>query len=175
MTTTEVDNRAAIKTWLSENPGKSAMEAGTVLGLSELAVLEADEATNLTKKRADFGKTVMKSVTGWGEVLTIVSNSGSIFEFKGAIPNGSFARGYYNLFGKSGELSGHLRLDRVETVAFVSRPFHGMTTHFIGFFTALGDCVFKIFPARDENREMLAHQLEAFEALKNQPEESTDA
>ncbi len=91
---------------------------------------------------------------------------GSIFEVKAPFPKGKLARGYYNLMGKEGELHGHLRLDLVEHIALVSKPFMGQESYFIGFFAAQGECVFKVYLGRDKQRNLYPEQIEKFQQLK---------
>ncbi len=113
-----------------------------------------------------LAQSIVEALPSWGVVTTIVHSMGSIFEVKAPFPKGKFARGYYNLMGKDGELHGHLRLDLVEYIALVSKPFMGQESYFIGFFAAKGECVFKVYLGRDKQRNLYPHQIEKFHQLK---------
>lgn len=109
---------------------------------------------------------VMSDLTSWGDVLLIVHTPNIVLECKGAIPPGSFARGYYNIHGES-PIGGHIKADRCTDIAFVSRPFMGRPSCSIQFFDGDGEAMFKVFVARDSQREMIAPQLKSFERLRD--------
>jgi putative heme utilization carrier protein HutX len=88
-----------------------------------------------------------------------------ILEAKGSVPKGKSARGFYNLHGAP--IGGHLKGENCDAIAFVSRPLFSSDTKSVQFFNKKGGCMFKIYLGRDENRQMLSSQIEAFEALKN--------
>lgn len=108
---------------------------------------------------------VMADLAQWGDVLMIVHTPNIVLEVSGAIPDGSYGRGYFNLHGAS-PIGGHIRADRCEVIAFVSRPFMGRPSCSIQFFDCDGAAIFKIFVARDENRELVSQQVARFEALR---------
>jgi putative heme utilization carrier protein HutX len=68
--------------------------------------------------------------------------------------------------GREGELHGHLRLDLVERIALVSKPFRKTESHYLGFFDQAGECVFKIYLGRDKKRQLFPEQVERFMTLK---------
>ncbi|WP_295899030.1 heme utilization cystosolic carrier protein HutX [uncultured Vibrio sp.] len=110
---------------------------------------------------------ILTQLPDWGKVTTIVHSFGSIFEFKNPFPKGKVAHGYYNIMGKEG-LHGHLKIDLVKHIAFVSKPFKTMESHYIGFYTQEGHCVFKVYLGRDKSRQLFPQQIEAFQALKKE-------
>nr|WP_245680691.1 heme utilization cystosolic carrier protein HutX [Veronia pacifica] len=124
---------------------------------------------NLVKvASAEHAQAILESLPDWGKVTTIVHSFGSIFEAKASFPKGKAAHGFYNLMGKEGELHGHLRLDLVRYIAFVSKPFRGMESHYIAFFTEDLGCMFKVYLGRDKKRQLIEGQVEKYEALKEE-------
>ena len=82
----------------------------------------------------------------------------------GALPQGSFAHGYYNVHGDS-PIGGHIKADNCKAIAFVVRGLKrvGMS---VQFYNAAGEAAFKIFVRRDANRELVPEQVKRFEALR---------
>ncbi len=106
-----------------------------------------------------------ENITGWGPVMFIVHTENGVFETKGALPPGSFGRGYFNIHGDS-PIGGHLKVERCAAIYFVDRPFFGRRSCSLQFVSVDGDVMFKIFVARDEARELLPAQLAQFEDLR---------
>ena len=138
---------------------------------AELAVTEFDVVANLPHEmvtvipRSELDSLLVE-LPNWGSVTTIVSVAGSIFEFKGALPKGKSAHGYYNLMTKGDGLHGHLKLDNIVNVALVSKPFMGSESHSIQLFDSSGSVAFKIYLGRDAKRVLLPGQVERFTALR---------
>ncbi|MCG5514108.1 heme utilization cystosolic carrier protein HutX [Ectothiorhodospira shaposhnikovii] len=108
---------------------------------------------------------VMHALSDWGDLVTVIHNQDVILEFKGPIPRGKTGHGFFNLHGGTG-LSGHLRPERCAHIVFVRRPFMGMETASIQFFNETGECMFKVFLGRDEQRQLRRDQLDLFERLQ---------
>ncbi len=108
---------------------------------------------------------IWQDLTEWGPIMYIVHTDNGVFETKGAIPPGSFGRGYFNIHGDS-PIGGHLKMDRCAAIYFVDRPFFGRRSCSVQFISTSNDIMFKIFVGRDEAREMLPDQLARFEALR---------
>ncbi|KJG10145.1 heme utilization cystosolic carrier protein HutX [Photobacterium kishitanii] len=145
------------------------LHAGAIA--EQLQVTEGEVVLSLPSElvfpmAGNLAQTIAEALPSWGPVTTIVHSMGSIFEVKAPFPKGKLARGYYNLMGKEGELHGHLRLDLVEHIALVSKPFMGQESYFIGFFAAQGECVFKVYLGRDKQRNLYPAQIEKFQQLK---------
>jgi heme iron utilization protein len=88
-----------------------------------------------------------------------------VLECAGSIPPGTFGRGYFNLHGDS-PIGGHIKAENCKHIAFVSRPFMGRPSRSLQFFNAAGEAMFKIFVRRDKERNLLAGQVERFDALR---------
>ena len=153
---------------LAEDDAIPVSGMSETLGFNEGAITFALPGEMVTHVGGSYAKRVLELLSEWGKVTTIVHSFGSIFEVKANFPKGKEAHGYYNLMGRDGELHGHLRLDLVENIALVSKPFRGTESHYIGFFDAAGHCVFKVYLGRDEKRQLFPHQVEAFVKMKKE-------
>lgn len=111
-------------------------------------------------------QSILEQLPEWGPVTSIIHSFGSIFEVKAPFPKGKVAHGYYNLMGKNSELHGHLKLDLMDKLALVSKPFRGKESYYFGFFDAKGNSIFKIYLGRDNKRVLLSDQVEKFKALQ---------
>jgi len=150
-------------------PNLSMAEIAGELSLTEGEVTLALDQTMMTRVDGKFSQAILELLPEWGRVTTIVHSAGSIFEAKAPFPKGKVAHGYYNLMGgKEGQLHGHLRLDLLTDIAFVSKPFRGMESHYIGFYNAAGECGFKVYLGRDKKRQLIAEQVEKFNQTKTE-------
>ncbi|WGV98953.1 heme utilization cystosolic carrier protein HutX [Vibrio sp. YMD68] len=152
---------------LEKESGIAVSTLAEQLGLTEGEVTLAlpDECVSVTDGKNT--EAILSQLPEWGKVTTIVHSFGSIFEFKNPFPKGKVAHGYYNIMGKEG-LHGHLKIDLVKHIAFVSKPFRSMESHYMGFYTQQGHCVFKVYLGRDKSRQLIPQQIEAFQALKKE-------
>lgn len=110
---------------------------------------------------------VLRALTDWGEVLLIVHTPDIVLECAGRIPPGSSARGYFNLHGDS-PIGGHIKADNCAHIAFVARPFMGRPSCSLQFFNGTGEAMFKVFVRRDSGRNLIAEQVQRFDALRRQ-------
>jgi putative heme utilization carrier protein HutX len=113
---------------------------------------------------ADRFDEVWRELSGWGEIVFIVHTADIILECNGSLPAGSYNHGYYNL-NHTGPIHGHIKTDNCRGIYLVDRRFHGRRSCSVQFFNRSGEPMFKIFVARDSNRELLADQLARFESL----------
>ncbi|UUM31366.1 heme utilization cystosolic carrier protein HutX [Vibrio japonicus] len=167
-TFSESDVRDKVSASMAKDPSVPVSEMSKQLNLSEGAITFALPDEMVTRISGEQAQTVLEQLPEWGNVTTIVHSFGSIFETKAPFPKGKVAHGYYNLMGREGELHGHLRLDLVANIAFVSKPFRGMESHYIAFFTQAGECVFKIYLGRDKKRQLIQEQISAFKTMKKE-------
>ncbi|EJF7711057.1 MULTISPECIES: heme utilization cystosolic carrier protein HutX [Providencia] len=114
---------------------------------------------------------IWDAVHTWGNVTTLVHTQDVILEFSGELPSGFHRHGYFNLRGKKG-MAGHIKAENCTYIALIERKFMGMDTASILFFNQSGDAMFKIFLGRDEHRQLLQEQLEAFRLLVKQLKEN---
>ncbi len=109
---------------------------------------------------------ILKQISSWGNVTTVILHLGNVFEFKGPFPIGTFGSGFYNLEGATPGLQGHLKLEAVDHISFQEKPHRGVESYALVFNNIDNKAMFKIFLGRDENRQLLQHQKEKFMTLK---------
>lgn len=107
---------------------------------------------------------IWDEVVMWGEITFLVHTADIIAEFSGELPSGTHRSGYFNLRHKNG-LSGHIKAEHCQDIAFVERNFMKMATASIIFLNKQGQAMFKIFVGRDSHHQLKADQLEKFRTL----------
>lgn len=138
------------------------------LGLTEAQITFALPKEMVSHTRGEKTQGILEALPTWGQLTTIIRSAGSIFEVKASFPKGKCGHGFYNLMGREGQLQGHLCIDEISDIAFVSKPFRGTESHYIGFFVNDGRCVFKIYLGRDKKRCLIPEQLALFHAMKQE-------
>lgn len=157
------DKNAALQAALEDKPNGVLEEVAAQFAVTTRQVLDALPQDMRACVDGHHFETVMTDVTGWGDVTFLVHTEDVIAEFKGAVPPGRFARGYYNLEG--GALGGHLRAENCAAIYFVRRPFMKLETRAIWFINQSGAPMFKIFVGRNPDRSLKADQVTRFDAL----------
>lgn len=107
---------------------------------------------------------IWNEVITWGKVLFLVHTGDVIAEISGELPPGSYSQKYFNLRHQKG-LSGHIKVEHCQYIAFIERKFMKMSTASIIFLNHMGQAMFKIFVGRDEKHQLKADQLEKFRKL----------
>jgi putative heme utilization carrier protein HutX len=163
------DGTATARLPLAERLAKSAdgilEQIAREYGVSTFDVVHALPAEHRCIVPGARFEEILQAVTQWGEVLLIVHTPDIVLECAGPIPPGSFARGYFNLHGDS-PIGGHIKAENCTHIAFVSRPFMGRPSRSLQFFNGAGEAMFKIFVRRDKERNLIAAQVERFDALR---------
>ncbi|NLS13372.1 heme utilization cystosolic carrier protein HutX [Vibrio sp. SM6] len=160
--------RQKVADYLAEDENTPVTNMVQSLNLTEGEITLALPSTMVTHVKGSIAQTILEALPSWGKVTSIVISAGSVFEFKANFPKGKVAHGFYNLMGREGEMHGHLRLDLISDIAFVSKPFRGMESHYIGFYSAEGECVFKVYLGRDKKRQLFPEQVALFKAMKEE-------
>lgn len=157
-----------IATLLADNPNIITLEIASQLQRPEGDILCAlpDEFVRLFP--AERAEEIFKTISQWGVFTTIIEKEGSIFEIKDRFPSGVIARGYYNLNmkGDEGALHGHIKMDNLAHIAFVSLPFRGKESYNIAFIASNGQTIFKVYLGRDEKRQLFPEQVSQFKSFK---------
>jgi heme iron utilization protein len=108
---------------------------------------------------------VMMDVADWGEITLLVHTADVILEYKGNLPPGRVAAGFFNLHGTA--LGGHLRLENCASIHFLRRLFMKLDTATIVFVNRDGEPMFKIFAGRNPDRSLKPDQLLRFASLRD--------
>lgn len=109
---------------------------------------------------------IWEAMTEWEKVTFMASTSGAILEIPCRLPKGKTGHGMYNLMDKSNPLCGHLLMQKIASVWFVSKPLFGLESHSVQFLDAEGGQCFGVYLGRNEKREIIPAVKEAFLALK---------
>lgn len=107
---------------------------------------------------------VWNEVSTWGEVMFLIHSGDIIAEISGELPPGTHSDKYFNLRHQKG-LSGHIRAEHCQYIAFIERKFMKMSTASIIFLNHSGQSMFKIFVGRDSKHQLKTDQLEKYRSL----------
>lgn len=152
-----------LRTDLAEKPGAVLEEIAARHGVSTRNALDALPDEYRVAIGGNHFPAVMADVTQWGDVVFLVHTKDIIAEFKGPVPSGKFAAGYYNLEG--GVLGGHIKAENCAAIYFVTRPFMKVQSCSIWFMNREGEAMFKIFVGRNSDRSLKEDQQKRFQAL----------
>lgn len=157
----------SINKLLEENQEITSLEISKQLEVSEYEVLQ--NLPHEMAKAVDASKfdEVLEDISKWGKILMIKITPSFVIEIKDHMPLGTYGHGYYNFDSKNSSISGHLKVDDIEKIIFVSKKHRGMLSHSVVFYDAKGEHVFKVFVTRDENKQLLEEQVQSFMDLKN--------
>lgn len=157
--------REKIKAALAAKPDGVLESLAETHGVAYGAVLDCLAAAECVAAPATSFDAIWQDLTTWGPVMFIVHTVNGVFETKAPLPPGEHGRGYFNIHGDS-PIGGHLRIERLARVAFIDRPFFGRRSCSIQFIDTDGNAMFKVFVARDKERNFIPEQLARFEALR---------
>ncbi|PID29255.1 MAG: heme utilization cystosolic carrier protein HutX [Candidatus Cloacimonadota bacterium] len=158
--------REEIANKLSENGSLTPVELAKEFGVKEYEILQNLPEEIAKAVDANRFDEIIQEVRDWGELLFVKTTPSFIIEFKTKVANGKHMKGYYNFDMKDSPMGGHLKADDIEKIIFVSKKFMGLLSHSIEFYRADGEVIFKLFLSRNEKREILPEQLEAFKKMK---------
>ena len=147
---------------LNQNPEISTLEIAQKLNVSEYEVLQ-NINTNIAKA-VDGSKfdEIIEDISKCGKILMIKITPSFVIEIKDFMPTGT-----YNFDSKNSSISGHLKVSDIEKIIFISKKHRGMISHSVVFYDKKGEHIFKLFVARDENKELIKEQVDKFISLKN--------
>lgn len=159
--------KKSIEEKLKENPKLSTLEIAKELNTTEYKVLQNINKNLAKAVEAKYFDEIIENIATWGKILMIKITPSFVIEINDNMPTGTYGHGYYNFDSKESSISGHLKVSDIDKIIFVSKNHRGMLSHSIVFYNEKGEHIFKIFVARDENRELIPSQVEKFIALKD--------
>jgi putative heme utilization carrier protein HutX len=155
----------AVRDALRENPDGVLEMIADAHSVTYRTVLDCLPHENAVRASAESFDRIWQDLTTWGRVVFIVHTADGVFETACTIPPGSHGRGYFNIHGDS-PLGGHLKIERCAAIYFVDRPFFKRRSCSVQFINEDGQAMFKIFVARDEEKNLKPDQLARFETLR---------
>ncbi len=163
--------KADVQRRFEENPEVLSAAVAAELNVSELEVIRQMAALDIAGVKValaegDQFETIIDELRTWGDIMLVLDVEGSIFEMVTPFPKGGKKFGYYNMSDSRTPLKGHLKLDGYGVIALVSKPFHGVDTRSVQFFSPAGRPVFKVYIRRNKDKSFVAEQLEQFNALQ---------
>ncbi|HDR1039044.1 heme utilization cystosolic carrier protein HutX [Pasteurella multocida] len=159
--------KAQIADYITQNPLAITLDMASHFGKPEGEILCALPDEFVRVLPGERAEEVLAEISSWGIFTTIIEKEGSIFEIKDRFPTGMVGRGYYNLNMKDeeGTLHGHIKLDNISKIAFVSLPFRGKESYNIAFIANNGQTIFKVYLGRDAERQLFPEQVQKFKAF----------
>ena len=151
---------------IDEDPSKNTSVIAKELSIPELTVVQSLPEKMVSLVGPEYFDAITEEIDKWGELTIIVQTDSVIFEVKSALPRGSYAKGYYNIMGHKAPAGGHFRIDHLNAIAFVDKPFMGVRTLSIQFYNLAGNSMFKVFLGRNKKRVLLDDQVELYKALR---------
>ena len=150
---------------LAENKGPvmPATLAGR-FGVTELEAVRALPDEMRAFAPATAFDDIWAELATWPSATVIVQHMGCVFEIKTALVPGKHGHGYFNLFGDA-PLGGHLKVDGLDCVCFLSMPFMGRESHSLQFFHSSGEVMFSVYVGR-ENHQIIPAARESFLVMK---------
>ncbi|WP_320034772.1 heme utilization cystosolic carrier protein HutX [Halarcobacter sp.] len=152
---------------LGLNPELTTVEIAKELGVNEYIVLQNIDESLAKAIDGKYFDDVIEDISKWGKILMIKITPSFVIEIKDNMPTGTYGHGYYNFDSKDSSISGHLKVDDIDKIIFVSKKHRGMLSLSVVFYDSKGEHIFKVFVSRDENRELISSQVEMFNKLKN--------
>lgn len=161
---TLTEERPSLAARAASSPGDLLEQIAREYGVSTLEVVRNLPAEQATVIPGEAFADIMQDIAAWGEILFLIHNADIVLECTGALPQGSYAHGYYNIHGDS-PIGGHIKAENCKAIAFVVRGLKriGMS---VQFYNAAGEAAFKIFVRRDASRDLVPEQVKLFEALR---------
>ncbi len=110
---------------------------------------------------------IWEELTKWQKCTFLMMHLGTALELQGTIPMGKHGHGYFNVsHADGGCISGHLKVDDLKGIAFISLNGKERGSMHIAFFNNDEEIKFAIFAGR-ENRELIPSVKESFFAMKD--------
>lgn len=153
---------------IAENPSVMLMSLAKELGRPEVEVVAAlPEEMRMRASKNDF-EAIWATMTDWESCTFITVGCGGVVEVEGKLPQGKFMHGMFNLTARECPLGGHLFVNRLEHIWFVSKPFFNKESHSVQFFDAAGEQMFAVYLGRDEQREIIPSVKEAYLRMRSE-------
>ena len=155
----------AVRAAVEESPSIMLGELARTLDIPEGTVAQAlPEAMRTFVPTACFDE-IWENMTGWEKVIFIAQSPGAIVEVKGKLPAGRYGHGFFNLMEKDNPLGGHLRVDALGAICFLEKPFFGLESLSVQFYSTEGEQMFSVYAGR-EKRELIPSVKERYKALR---------
>lgn len=110
---------------------------------------------------------IWEGICAWDKCLFLLMHLGTALEIGGKLDIGKHGHGYYNLSqANGGSIGGHIKIDDIKGIAFVSFPAKKFESMHIAFFNNDEKIKFSIFVGRGAERQLLPEAKASFFAMK---------
>ncbi|WP_321532116.1 heme utilization cystosolic carrier protein HutX [uncultured Desulfuromonas sp.] len=161
----QVEKTAAIRDRLKD-PKTMPFAIAKELDVSDQDVYAAMPGDMAVAAPISHFKYIWDELSRWEKATFIAMTPGMVVEVSGPLPAGKEGHGFFNLHAPSCSLGGHILLNNLGAVYFVSRPFMGKESHSVQFFDTDGRHAFAVYVGRDESRQLLAESAASFMRMK---------
>ena len=162
------EQQAQLRQSLEKNPAQILEMLAAKNQCSYEDVLQCLPQNLLWKTEGSRIVEILQTIAAWNESVTFIAHTpDAIVEVTAPIPNGKIGNGFYNFEHPKtdGGIHGHIYYENCSAIYLVERPFMGKSTCSLNFINQQGGAMFKIFVSRDEQGELLAHQVEAMRQI----------
>jgi len=142
-------NLQAVRAAVADDPNVMLDQLAETTGIPEGAVAVMLEPAMCTALPARAFNLVWSAMTQWEKITFITRTAGAIIEVKGRLPQGESGHGFFNIGEPGNPLGGHIRVDAIETICLVSKPFMGLETHSVRFYGKQGALLFAVYVGRN--------------------------
>ena len=163
---TDAELAALVQEKLHEDPGFMPPTLAQSLGVPLGRLLAALPQAMRSFAPGSDAIAIWEAMTEWEKVTFVISSPGAVLEISCRLPKGARGKNMYNLKDKECPLGGHLLMDKVASVCFVSKPTRGRENHSVQFLDAQGGRCFAVYLGRNGRREIIPAVREGFLALK---------
>lgn len=157
----------AVTKALEENPSFMPQMLAQELNLPLESIIAALPEEMRVKAPGEDTVAIWEEICNWEKITFMLSSNGMILELGCQLPKGKSGHGMYNLMGKNLPFGGHVIVNNIASIWFVSKPLFGLESHSVQFFDAAGNQGFAMYLGRDEKRQVLPNVREQFITLKN--------
>jgi putative heme utilization carrier protein HutX len=161
----QVEKTDAIRARL-EDPKAMPFAIAQELNVSEQDVFAAMPGNMAVAAPISHFNYIWEELSRWKNATFIAMTPGMVVEVAGQLPAGKEGHGFFNLHAPSCPLGGHILLNNLGAVYFVSRPFMGKESHSVQFLDSAGCHAFAVYVGRDELRELLPEARDSFMRMK---------
>ncbi len=152
---------------LKEKPDFMPSFLAKKLGVSEAVVLAALPEDMRSFADAQHFEKIWAELCKWEKATFFVNSPGAIVEYKGKLPEGKAAHGFFNLNGKDNPLGGHLMVDRLASVCFVQKQLFSLESLSVQFFDKDGNQMFGVYAGR-EQKEIIPSIKTAWQQMRKE-------
>lgn len=158
--------KAKVKEYLVDNKAKMLEGMAEKFNVNSLEIAQALPYELCGFANPENFEEIWKELCKWDKCLFLLIHLGTVLEISGKLGEGKHGSGYYNLHHDNGScIAGHLKIDDIAGIAFMSIEMYSSVSKFISFINADGEVKFSVFAGR-ENRVIIPSVSESFEAMK---------